>query len=63
MPHNSALGMFDVSLGNVVKAPYFIFGTHTNADWVKGIRDLPAPWAELEVPGSIIFSVPSANIR
>ena len=55
--------MFDVTFGNVVKAPYFVYGKHTNEDWVGGIRDYPAPWAEFEAPGAMIMSVPSYLIR
>ncbi len=35
----------------------------TNDDWNSKIKNNPAPWAEVEVPGKYILTVPSKNLR
>ena len=37
-------------------------GVTTDADWNNRIRHLPAPWAEIEVPGQIILTVPTRSV-
>ncbi len=56
------LGEIEIFLDGVVAAPRFVRGETDVADWTGGIRDLPAPWAELE-SGSFVLTVPSAEIR
>ena len=63
MPQNSNAGEFDVTIGNAIKAPYFIYGIHSDFEWEDSIRDYPAPWAEFEIPGEIVFTVASSYIR
>lgn len=63
LPRYSELGIFEVTLSDAIKAPYFIHGVHTDYDWETEIRDNPAPWAEFEMPGNIIFTVASSYIR
>lgn len=58
----SELPPFDVSLDGAVEAPRFVLGESTDAAWVGGIRDLPAPFAELESE-RLSMSLPSALIR
>jgi len=53
---------FDVTISNAMEAPYFVLGTTTDADWNNGVRDLPAPFAEL-VCENLIISLPSSMIR
>ncbi|MFH1532715.1 MAG: M60 family metallopeptidase [Pseudomonadota bacterium] len=56
------LAPFDVAFWNVVEAPLFILGETTDAAWIEGIRDLPAPYAEF-VSGHLSISLPSSMIR
>ena len=45
-----------------MQAPLFVLGQTSNAAWVNGIRDNPAPYAEF-VSDHVAFSVPSTWIR
>lgn len=56
------LGTFDVEITGAIRAPYFVLGKTTDASWTAGIRDYPAPYAEMECEG-VIMSVPSSWIR
>ncbi len=38
-------------------------GVTTNDDWNNKIKNNPAPWAEVEIPGKYILTYPSANLR
>ena len=51
-----------VRITGAVRAPYFIGGKHTNADWVERIRNYPAPWAEIRAR-DIIATLPSSLVR
>jgi len=53
---------FDATFTNVLEAPYFILGETTNAEWVGGVRNNPAPYAEMVCDG-VIISLPSSMIR
>ncbi len=35
----------------------------TNDDWNNKIKNNPAPWTEVEVPGKYILTLPSENLR
>ena len=35
----------------------------TNDDWNNKIKNFPAPWAELEIPGQIILSMRSTSLK
>ena len=35
----------------------------TNDDWNNRIKNFPAPWAELEIPGQIILSMRSTSLK
>ena len=37
-------------------------GVTTNNEWNSRIKNNPAPWAEVEVPGKYILTVPSLNL-
>ena len=61
------LPAFEVVLDGVVEAPLFVMGVPgvvdtTDADWNAGIRDLPAPYAEL-VSAHAAISLPSQHVR
>jgi len=58
----AALGAFEVTIAGAVAAPRFVLGKTSVTDWKTRLRNLPAPWAELET-GKIILSVPSEKIR
>ena len=40
-----------------------LIGVTTNDQWNDKIKTFPAPWAEVEVPGQIILTVPSSQVR
>lgn len=61
IPKNKIPGAFDATISNVIEAPYFVLGENTNIQWVKTLRDKPAPYAEL-VSGNMIISVPKYQI-
>lgn len=56
------LAPFEVTFAEVVEAPYFVLGETTDAAWLGGIRDLPAPYAEF-VSEHLSISLPSSMIR
>lgn len=62
VPDKAALGTIQVTIAGAVEAPHFVLGKTSLIDWKNRIRNLPAPWAELET-GKIILSVPSEKIR
>ena len=39
-----------------------IKGVTTNEEWNRKIKTFPGPWAEIEVPGQIILTVPSSQV-
>ena len=58
---NTELAPFDVTIDGAVDAPFFVLGETTDAQWLGGIRDNPAPYAELVAPG-LQISLPSKFI-
>jgi hypothetical protein len=62
VPQGGKLGDFDVSISNGVPAPRFIDGQTKLEEWRSSIRNLPAPWAEIE-SDKIALSVPSRLVR
>ncbi|MFM7136909.1 MAG: M60 family metallopeptidase, partial [Planctomycetota bacterium] len=56
------LGAISSEVDGAIEAPLFVLGQTTNAEWIAGLRDRPAPYAEL-VSNRVAFSVPSAWIR
>ena len=54
-------GTYSVTIQNAVRAPYFVLGTTTDADWVSTIRQYPGTYAELVSPRTIIM-VPSSQV-
>ena len=61
-PNGSGAGDFDVAISGGVPAPRYIDGKTKLSEWRSSIRNLPAPWAEIE-SGKIILSVPSSFVR
>ncbi|XP_060800160.1 TRPM8 channel-associated factor homolog [Neoarius graeffei] len=55
-PCKSKVDEVEVVVQTAIKAPYYKFGQTSVADWVKEIRNAPAPWAELEFENLIITS-------
>ncbi|XP_034166696.1 TRPM8 channel-associated factor homolog isoform X1 [Pangasianodon hypophthalmus] len=53
-PPNSKVDGVEVVVQTSIKAPYYKSGQTSVEDWVKEIRDAPAPWAELEFENLII---------
>jgi len=48
---------------NVLKAPHFVLGKHTNEDWNSHIKNEAGPWTVFEIPNKIGFVVPSRGER
>jgi hypothetical protein len=61
VPRGSSVGPVPVAIEGAVRAPCYVHGTTTNAEWLA-IRNHPAPWAEL-ISRNMILTVPSAGIR
>ncbi|MBV70970.1 MAG: hypothetical protein CMH52_06420 [Myxococcales bacterium] len=59
---NRDLAPFDVTLVGAVNAPYFQLGTTQDDDWNNGIKNAPAPYAEL-VSERLTISLPSHLVR
>ncbi len=62
VPKDTGLEPFSLTIENVVRAPFFILGETTNAEWNEAIRSYPAPWAEL-LADNVIITVRSDTIR
>ncbi|MGJ7029944.1 M60 family metallopeptidase [Niabella hirudinis] len=54
--------VFTANVIGAVNAPYFKLGQTSNKEWIKSIRNYPAPWAELATD-KIILTVPADSIR
>ncbi|MEZ6124895.1 MAG: M60 family metallopeptidase [Planctomycetaceae bacterium] len=55
-------GLVNIEISGAIQAPLFHLGVTSDNDWVNGIRDLPAPYAEF-ISDGLAFSLPSAWIR
>lgn len=62
VPSGKDLAPFNVQIDGVIEAPYFVLGETTNQDWINGIRDLAAPYAEL-ASENLVISLRSDVIR
>jgi hypothetical protein len=62
VPKGSDAGDFDVTISGGVAAPRYIDGKTSLSEWRSSIRNLPAPWAEIE-SDKVILSVPSRYVR
>ena len=62
VPNGSGAGDFDVTISGGVPAPRYIDGQTGLSEWRSSIRNLPAPWAEIE-SDRIILTVPSRFVR
>jgi len=63
VPTLANLGVVEVEINNVIKAPYFsLTSTHamTNDDW-KAVRTNPAPWADFETD-KFMMNVPRGYV-
>ena len=58
----SKKGMFDVKVENVLEAPYFVYGEHTNEDWNR-MSKLAAPWTILRVPGQMHITTETLKVK
>jgi hypothetical protein len=38
-------------------------GVTTNDDWNNKIKNNPAPWAEIEIPGQMILTMQASSLR
>jgi hypothetical protein len=61
-PRGCELGAIRVEFLNVVRMPRFVLGSTDVNDWRFSIRNLAAPWAELETR-KVILTVPAETIR
>ncbi len=62
VPKGSEVGDFDVAISGGVPAPRYIDGKTKLSEWRSSIRNLPAPWSEIE-SDKIILTVPSSLVR
>ena len=56
------LAPFPITIEGAVAAPHFVLGEDTDADWQAGLRDAPAPYAELVSP-HLSLSLPASFVR
>ncbi|XP_065137601.1 TRPM8 channel-associated factor homolog [Paramisgurnus dabryanus] len=61
-PPKTKVDGVEIVVQTAVQAPYFPSGKTSVADWVRGIRQAPAPWAELEFE-NIVITLESSVIR
>ncbi|XP_065137596.1 TRPM8 channel-associated factor homolog [Paramisgurnus dabryanus] len=61
-PPKTKVDGVEIVVQTAVKAPYFKSGETIVSEWVGGIRQAPAPWAELEFQ-NIIITLESSVIR
>lgn len=61
-PAKSDEGELEIVVQNAIPAPYYKSGETTVEDWVRYIRDAPAPWAEMEFE-NIIITMHSTTVR
>ncbi|MEM9453775.1 MAG: M60 family metallopeptidase [Myxococcota bacterium] len=62
VPVGATLGAIEIEVSGAHLAPHYVHGQTTSAQWVDELRDLPAPWAELE-SDAFVITVPAAAIR
>jgi len=62
VPRNAPPGEIELDILGGVGAPRFVLGETDPDTWRKRLRDLPAPWAELET-AKVILTVPSEHVR
>ncbi|GLC45851.1 hypothetical protein PLESTM_001793100 [Pleodorina starrii] len=62
VPPGSKLGSVQITISNVVRAPYFKLGTSDKDAWAKTIESPTAPWAELD-SGKLVLALPSKAVN
>jgi len=62
VPIGAALGEVTLEIAGSVEMPRYVHGTTDLADWRDGLRNAPAPWAEIE-GRRMIITLPSTAIR
>lgn len=62
VPADCKLGEIEFQIDGGIPAPHFVLGKTKVDQWLRAIRNHPAPWAELECKFAIL-SVPSEEIR
>ncbi|KAJ8403758.1 hypothetical protein AAFF_G00346260 [Aldrovandia affinis] len=61
-PPKSKEGELEIIVERAIRAPFYKSGETSVEDWVGGIRDAPAPWAEMEFE-NIVITMPSKVVR
>jgi len=51
--------ILNIKFENILEAPHFVLGEHTNEDWNNHMKNLPSPWSVFEIPNQIMFVVPT----
>jgi len=54
--------LLELRFENVMEAPHFVFGEHTDTDWSL-MKSRPSPWTVLEIKQSITFVVPTTRVE
>ncbi len=62
VPAGVDLGALDLTVAGAVAMPRFVAGVDEDGDWTGGLRDQPAPWAELATD-SFVLTVPAEAVR
>lgn len=62
VPNFSRAETVTVKIAGAVEAPHFVLGKTSLAEWREKVRQLPAPWAELET-SKVILTVPATAVR
>ena len=62
-PHSSTFGTFDITVKGAIRAPRFVLGKTTNEEWISTVSKYPAPMAELEATGQMMFLLKSETVR
>lgn len=62
VPERATAGQVDVNITGGIEAPRFVLHKTSNDEWVKHVRSLPGPWAELACD-RVILTIPSKVAR
>ena len=62
LPAGTEVGRIAVTIDQVVRAPHYQHGVTTAQEWLRQLRNYPAPWAEIE-GNRVAFSVLTEEAR
>jgi len=56
-------GEFQITIGNALRAPSFVYGQDTNEDWNNEIKKFSPKWASLRIPGQLDVYIQILKIK